>query len=122
MITEHSYTENVIDNLIELKAKKSFGFIFFVMIFFTSFGIPIIAYYISNGLKKISVVKKHEYMAYHVIVPRVNNGKIYIYDKNKHYEYKYCTCVGIKEKDINFTPAILVFIPDDVLIFSDDKN
>jgi hypothetical protein len=122
MITEHSYTENVIGNLIELKAKKSFGFIFFVMIFFTSFGIPIIAYYISNALKKISVVKKHEYMAYHVIVSRVNNGKIYIYDKNKHYEYKYCTCVGIKEKDINFTPATLVFIPDDVLIFSDDKN
>ena len=122
MITEHSYTENVIGNLIELKAKKSFGFIFFVMIFFTSFGIPIIAYYISNALKKISVVKKHEYMAYHVIVPRVNNGKIYIYDKNKHYEYKYCTCVGIKEKNINFTPATLVFIPDDVLIFLDDKN
>ena len=122
MITEHSYTENVIGNLIELKAKKSFGFIFFVMIFFTSFVIPIIAYYISNALKKISVVKKHEYMAYHVIVPRVNNGKIYIYDKNKHYEYKYCTCVGIKEKNINFTPATLVFIPDDVLIFLDDKN
>ena len=122
MITGHSYTENVIGNLIEYKAKKSFGFIFFVMIFFTSFGIPIIAYYISNALKKISVVKKHEYMAYHVIVPRVNNGKIYICDKNKHYEYKYCTCVGIKEKNINFTPATLVFIPDNVLIFSDDKN
>lgn len=122
MITEHSYTENVIGNLIELKAKKSFGFIFFVMIFFTSFGIPIIAYYISNALKKISVVKKHEYMAYHVIVPRVNNGKIYIYDKNKHYKYKYCTCVGIREKNIDFTPATLVFIPDNVLIFPDDKN
>ena len=122
MITEHSYTENVIGNLIELKAKKSFGFIFFVMIFFTSFGIPIIAFYITNALKKIRIVKNHEYMAYHVIVPRVNNGKIYIYDKNKHYEYKYCTCVGIKEKNINFTPATLVFIPDDVLIFLDDKN
>lgn len=117
MITEHSYT-----NLIELRAKRSFGFIFFVMIFFSSFGIPIIAYYITHALKKISIVKKHEYMAYHVIVPRVNNGKIYIYDKNKHYKYKYCTCVGIREKDIDFTPATLVFIPDDVLIFADDKN
>lgn len=121
MITDHSYTGNVISDLMKLKAKRTFGFVFFVMLFFSSFGIPIIAYYISHALKKISVVKKHEYMAYHVIVPRVKNGKIYIFDNNKHYEYKYCTCVGIKEKDVDFTPATLIFIPDDVLIFSDDK-
>ena len=122
MKTDHNYTGNVINNLMELKAKRAFGFIFFTMLFFSAFGIPIIAYYISHALKKISIVKKHEYMAYHVIVPSVNNGKIHIYDKNKHYEYKYCTCVGIKEKNVNFTPATLIFIPDDVLIFSDNKH
>ena len=122
MTTDHSYTSNIITNVVKIRAKKSFGFIFFLMIIFLVFGIPIITFYISNALKKIRVVKNHEYIAYHVIATSVNNSKITIYDKNKHYTYNYCTCVGIKEEEINNTPAILVFIPDDVLLFPEETK
>lgn len=122
MTTGHSYTNNVITNIAITRANRSFGFIFFLMIIFLAFGIPIVAFYISNALKKIRVVKNHEYIAYHAIVSGVRNGKITIYNKNKHYTYNYCTCVGIKEENIHNTPAFLVFIPDDVLLFPDSDK
>ena len=99
MTRDHSYTDNLIKNLIITRNRRNFGFIFFMMIFFLAFAIPIIAYYVSNALKKIRVVRDHEYIAYHAIVPSVNNGRIGIYHKGKQFTYKYCTCVGIKEKE-----------------------
>lgn len=122
MTTDQSYTDNVVTNIIQTRANRSFGFILFLMIIFLAFGIPIVAFYISNALKKIRVVKRHEYIAYHAIVSGVHNSRIAIYDKNRHYLYKYCTCVGIKEKNIHFTPATLIFIPDDVLLFPDNEK
>jgi hypothetical protein len=122
MSRDHSYAGNMIERLIEYRARKAFGKVFFLMIFFAAFAIPIIAYYVSNALKKIRVVKNHEYIAYHAIIPGVKNGRVGFYNKNKHYEYKYCTCVGIREKEVNQTPATLIFIPDDVLLFPDNEE
>ena len=122
IMTDQSYTDNVVTNIIQTRANRKFGFILFLTIIFLSFGIPIVAYYITNALKKIRVVRNHEYIAYHVIVPRINNGKIYIFDKNRRYAYNYCTCVGIKEKNIHNIPATLIFVPDDVLIFPDNEK
>jgi hypothetical protein len=122
IMREHSYSGRIVSDLIKYRSEKSFGFIFFLTIFFTTFGIPIIAYYISNALKKIRVVKNHEYIAFHAIVSGVHNGKIAIYVKNKHYNYNYCTCVGIKEKDIHQIPVTLIFIPDDVLLFPNNEE
>lgn len=122
MITDHSYTSNTITNIMQTRNNRSFGFILFLMIIFLAFGIPIIAFYITNALKKIRIVKNHEYIAYHAIVSGVNNNKIAIHTGNKHYTYKYCTCVEIKEKNIHNTPATLIFIPDDVLLFPDNDK
>lgn len=122
IIREHSYTGEVIRDLIELRTRRGFGVMFFLTVFFIAFGIPIIAYYVSNALKKIRVVKNHEYIAYHAIVSGVHNGNINIYEKNKQYSYKYCTCVGIKEKDVQHIPATLIFLPDDVFLFPDNEN
>lgn len=122
MARDHSYTDNLIKNLIITRSRRSFGFIFFMMIFFLAFAIPIIAYYVSNALKKIRVVRDHEYIAYHAIVPSVNNGRIGIYHKGKQFTYKYCTCVGIKEKEVKDTKAILVFVPDDVFLFPENEE
>ena len=122
MATDHSYTDNVITNIIQIRANRSFGCIFFSMIIFLTFGIPIIAFYISNSLKKIRIVRNHEYIVYHAIVTSVDNSKITIFDGNIHYTYKYCTCVGIKEKNINRTPATLIFVPDDVFLFPDNEK
>lgn len=122
MTTDHSYTSNMVTNVIITRGNRSFGFFFFLMIIFLAFGIPIVAFYISNALKKIRVVKNHEYIAYHAIVSGVRNSKITIYDKNKHYSYNYCTCIGIKEKDIHSTHATLIFVPDDLLLFPDNEK
>ena len=119
MTTDHSYTGNIVTNIMKTRANRSFGFILFLMIIFLAFGIPIVVYYINNALKKIRVVRNHEYIAYHAIVSSVKNSKITIFDKNRRYTYKYCTCVGIKEKNIDNTPATLIFVPDDVLLFPD---
>ena len=122
MISDYSYTDNVVTNIIHTRANRRFGFIFFLMIIFLAFGIPIVAFYISNALKKIRVVKNHQYIAYHVIVSGVRDNKLTIYNKKIHYTYNYCTCVGIKEKDIHNTPATLIFVPDDVLLFPEETK
>lgn len=122
MMNDNGYTGNVVSNIAHTRANRAFGFLFFMMLIFLAFGIPIVAFYIANTLKKIRVVKNHEYIAYHVIVSGVRNSKITIYDKNKHYVYNYCTCVGIKEKNIHNTPATLIFIPDDVFLFPDNEK
>ena len=41
-------------------------------------------------------------------------------NKNKQYKNKYCILVGMREKQIDNTPAVLIFIPDDVLVFPDE--
>ena len=122
MLREHNYAGGIVSDLIELKSKRVFGFSFFLMIIFLAFGIPIVAYYVSNALKKIRVVKNHEYIAYHAIIQSVHNGNIGIYAEKRHFTYKYCTCVGIKEKDVKQTPVTLIFLPDDVFLFPDDEK
>ena len=122
MVVDSNFSNNIVSSYMNYRARKSSGFMFFLMIFFLAFGIPIIAYYITNVIKKIKVVKNHEYIAYHAIVPRVSNGKICIYYKNKNYKYNYCTCVDIKEKNIKSIPMTLIFVPDDVLLFPDNEE
>ena len=122
IINDHSYSDNVISALIELKIKRAAGFMFFLTIIFVTFGIPIISFYIANALKKVRVVKNHEYLAYHAIVSGVRSGKVIVSDNNNHYKYNYCTCVGIKEKEVHQTPATLIFVPDDVLLFPDCED
>lgn len=78
MMVEHSYSGNIISDIIELRTKRKFGLIFFMMIIFLTFGIPIITYYIANAIKKIKVIKSHSYIAFHAIVSGVHNGKLRI--------------------------------------------
>ena len=102
-----------------VKIERSAGFLFFAMVFIAAFGIPILAYYITNAACRLRVVKKHKYIAYHAVVKSVRSYKISINDNGRHYSYKYATCVGIREKNVHDTKAVLIFIPDDVLVFPD---
>lgn len=98
---------------------RSEGYMFFGAVFIAAFWIPIFAYYITNAIIKLIVVKRHEYIVYHAIVDEVDTFKIRIHNSGFHYKYDYCSCVGIKAKDVNKTRAILIFVPDDVLLFPD---
>ena len=95
------------------------GYMFFGAVFLAAFWIPIFAYYITNAIYKLRVVKRHEYIVYHAIVDKVDTFKIRIHNSGFHYKYDYCSCVGIKAKDVNKTKATLIFVPDDLLLFPD---
>lgn len=112
---------NIIYAIIHTKAVRMEGYFFFGSVFIAAFWIPIFAYYITNALYKLRIVKRHEYIAYHAIVDKVDTSKISINNSGVHYKYDYCACVGIKSKNINKTKSILIFIPDDLLLFP-DKN
>ena len=121
MVTDHSYTDDLLKNIMIMRARKAFGFMFFLTIFLLAFGIPIIAYYISNAIYRFKIIKEHKYLAYHAIVSGGSNG-IAIYQKNMHYQFKYCIYIGIKAKDVHQTPATLIFIPDYVLVVPDSEE
>lgn len=112
---------NIIYAIIHTKAVRMEGYFFFGSVFIAAFWIPIFAYYITNALYKLRIVKRHEYIAYHAIVDKVDTSKISINNSGVHYKYDYCACVGIKSKNINKTKSILIFIPDDLLLFPDKK-
>lgn len=102
------------------KSVRAEGWGFFLSIFFAAFWIPIFAYYITNAVYKLRIVRRHEYIVYHAIVNKVDTFKIRINNKYVNYKYDYCTCVGIKAKNINNTKAILIFVPDDLILFPDE--
>lgn len=112
---------NIFYAVIHTKSVRAEGYFFFGAVFLAAFWIPIFAYYITNALYKLRIVRRHEYIAYHAIVDKVDTFKIRINNSGVYYKYDYCSCVGIKSKKINKTMAILIFIPDDLLLFP-DKN
>lgn len=105
--------------IVYVKARRAAGFLFFATIFIISFTIPIYAYYITNAIYKLRIVCRHEYIAYHVIVNSVDKYTVHINNSGRHYKYQYCSCVGIREKNVHNTKATLIFIPDDVLLIPD---
>ena len=113
---------NIISAVVHTKSIRADGYFFFGSVFLASFWIPIFAYYIANAVYKLRVVRRHEYIVYHAIVDRVDTFKIRINNRYVNYAYDYCTCVGVKSKNINKTKAILVFVPDDLLLFPDNEE
>ena len=115
----HKAAPGLIGAIVHVRFERAGGFLFFALIFIAAFGIPILVYYITNAVCRLRVVKKHTYIAYHAIVKNVRSYKITINHDGRKYSYKYATCVGIREKNVHDTKAVLVFIPDDVLVFPD---
>lgn len=113
---------NIFYAIAHVKSVRADGYTFFGAVFFATFWIPIFAYYITNAVYKLKIVKRHEYIVYHAIVNKVDTFKIRINNSRVNYKYDYCSCVGIKSKDVNNTKAILIFIPDDMLLFPDYEN
>ena len=113
---------NIFYAIIHTRSVRAEGYLFFGAVFFAAFWIPIFAYYITNAVYKLRVVKRHEYIAYHAIVNKVDTFKITIKNSGVNFKYDYCSCVGIKSKDVNNTKSILIFVPDDMLLFPDTEE
>ena len=112
---------NLIGAIIYVRAKRAMGFRFFVFLFICVFGFPVFVWYVTNAISKLRIISKHEYIAYHAVVASVNGYVMYINsDDGRKYKYDYCSLIGMRAKQVKDTPATLVFIPDDVLMFPDD--
>ena len=113
---------NLIVAVIYVRARRSMGFMFFMLLFIAVFGFPIFVWYVTNAVSKLRIISKHEYIAYHAVVESVNGYVMRIDSDGRKYKYDYCTLIGMKAKQVKKTPATLVFIPDDVLMFPDKQT
>ena len=111
---------NLIEAIISVRAKRAMGFRFFTLLLIAVFGFPIFVWYVTNAISKLRIISKHEYIAYHAVVESVNGYVMRINSDGREYKYDYCTLIGMKAKQVKNTPATLVFIPDDVLMFPDE--
>lgn len=96
---------------------RSVGLAVIGIITIITFAFPIFAYYITNAIYRLRVVRKRDYIVYHAIVGGANSYHLWINYKDKIYEYKYYNCVGIRAKNVHDTEAMLVFLPDYVYMF-----
>ena len=103
-----------------VRVRRGTGVMAFILLMVAVFGFPLLVYFLTIAIYKLRIIAGHKYMAYHAVVKYVNSYKVRIDSDGRQYEYKYGTLVGMKEKQVNDTPAILIFIPDDVLIFPDE--
>ena len=103
-----------------VKLRRGTGLMAFLLLLVVVFGFPAFVYYVTNAIYKLRIIAKHQYMAYHAIVRKVDSYRMLIDCDGRCYEYKYSTLVGMKENQINNTPAVLIFIPDSVVIFPDE--
>lgn len=86
------------------------------------FGIPALSYFTTNLVIRIRTIIRNEYEAYHAVVERVDINSMSIVCDEQAYKFKYPVCVGKRGKKIHDTPAILVFLLDEVYIIPDDVN
>lgn len=100
--------------------RRGTGYMGFLLLLVLIFGFPVFVYSITNTIYKLRIVSGHKYMAYHAIVERMNGYVMKIDCDGRRYEYKYSTLVGMRSGQIQDTPAVLIFVPDDVLIFPDE--
>ena len=113
---------NLIEAIIYVRAKRAMQRIFFMFLLIAVFGFPVFVWYVTNAISKLRIIAKHEYIAYHAVVASVNGYVMYINSDGREYKYDYCSLIGMKAKQVKDTPATLVFIPDDVLMFPDQTN
>lgn len=114
-------TESLLYALIEVRLKRATGGMFFFTVFIVAFSPAILSYCITGTICRIRIVKKHQYIACHAIVRKVDCGRISLSSDKYYYRYNYTTCFGIRERNIHDTPATLIFLPDNVFLFPDSK-
>lgn len=103
--------------VVHVKAVRAEGKMFFIVLFLVTFGIPILAYNITNSVIMLKTVFRREYIAYNVHVTEMKEGKIYVHHKDSIYSSKDVSCVGIRQKNVRDMDVILVYIPDYIYLF-----
>ena len=113
--------DNLLAGLFFLRLRRKTVVMFSISVFFIAFGPAIASFYFTGFIYRLMIVMKRKYIACHAIVRKVDSGKISLSSDKYHYSYNYATCVGILEKNVHDTPATLIFVPDNVYVFPDEK-
>ena len=113
--------QNLLAALFYMRLRRKTGMIFYFTIFVIAFSPAIISYYLTNAVYRLRIIRKHKYIAFHAVVRKMDFGRISLSTNKYHYNYKYASCVGKSGSSIHDTPAVLIFIPDNVLVFPDEK-
>ena len=92
----------------------------FVFAFILIFGLPLFFYSFTNFVYRLRVVKRREYIAYHVVVRGMHDNRLTLFNKSKIHTFKYSNCIGMSEKDVHDTPGIIIFVPDEAYFFPDE--
>lgn len=111
--------QGFISTVVHVKAVRAEGVVFFMVLFFVTFGIPILAYNLTNSILTVKQVCRREYVVYRAYVTEMKDGKVYIHHKDQIYSSKDVSCVGIRQKDVRDRNVILVFVPDAIYLFPD---
>ena len=111
---------DVIGAIFYVRVRRGTGIMAFILLLIVVFGFPAFVYYITNFIYKLRIVAGHKYIAYHAVVSSMDTYKMRINSNGREYKYDYATLVGMRSDQIHDTPAVMIFIPDDVLIFPDE--
>ena len=95
-----------------------FALVTFIMI--AIFGIPVFVVFMTTSICRLKLVKNKRFQAYHVIAKRADDKKLVIEGGVGAQQYEYPVCVGIRKKDVHDTKAVLVLLPDLVMIFPEE--
>lgn len=90
---------------------------FFILLCIAFCLIPIFSYGITCSICRIRTVLRHEYSIYYAVASFIDGSDLYITGaKGNEYKLKYCTCLGIRKKEIHDTKVILAIVPDEVYL------
>ncbi len=49
----------------------------------------------------------------------MHDNRLTLFVKSKYSVFEYSDCVGMRQEDVNNTPGIIIFVPDEVYFFPD---
>lgn len=49
----------------------------------------------------------------------MHDNRLTLFVKSKYCVFEYSDCVGMRQEDVNNTPGIIIFVPDEVYFFPD---
>lgn len=52
-------------------------------------------------------------------VIEMHDNRLTLFVKSKYCVFEYSDCVGMRQEDVNNTPGIIIFVPDEVYFFPD---
>lgn len=83
------------------------------------FGGPVLVYYMTCAIIRLRVLMRKEYEVYHGVVVGASFRELRL-NSTRHKTYG--VVLGMRTKDVDHTPATIVFIPDEIYVIPDNEE